>query len=85
MRDLLGEILYAPTEIILIALSDKGQTFITQDLIIYQDTAYVFRLLSHMEKQGIEMKSVFDDLYEPQQNKDENKTLKRNQILKDFK
>ncbi len=82
MRDLLGEILYAPTEIILIALSDKGQTFITQDLIIYQDTAYVFRLLSHMEKQGIEMKSVFDDLYEPQQNKDENKTLKRNQILK---
>lgn len=82
MRDLLGEILYAPTEIILMALSDKGQTFITQDLIIYQDTAYIFRLFSYMTKQEIELRHVFDDLYDPQQTKNENKTLKRNQILK---
>lgn len=82
MRDLLGEILYAPTEIILMALLDKGQTFITQDLIVYQDTSYIFRLFYYMIKRDIELRHIFEDLYDPQQTKIENKTLKRNQILK---
>lgn len=79
---LLGDILQAPTEIILLSLSDKGQTFITQDLIVYQDTAYIYRLFSYLEEQGVKLKQIFDDLYDPQQTKNENKTLKRNQILK---
>lgn len=82
MKDLLGEILQAPTEMILMALSDKGQTFITQDLIIYQDTAYIFRLFSYMEVQGVELQQIFKDLNDTQQTKIENRTLKRNQILK---
>ena len=79
---LLGDILQAPTEIILVSLSDKGKTFITQDLIVYQDTAYIFRLFSYMVEQDVKLKQIFNDLYDPQQTKNENKTLKRNQILK---
>lgn len=82
LKELLGDVLEEPTEIVLMALQDKGQTFITKDLVIYQDTAYIFRLFSKLIEEGVNLKQIFEDLYEQQQTKIENRALKRNEILK---
>ncbi len=82
LKELLGDVLEEPTEIVLMALQDKGQTFITKDLVIYQDTAYIFRLFSKLIEEGVNLKQIFEDLYDQQQTKIENRALKRNEILK---
>ncbi|WP_213950560.1 hypothetical protein [Tepidanaerobacter syntrophicus] len=82
LQELIGDILGAPTEVVLLFLETKGQTFITKDLIIYQDTAYMFRLFSALMEKDVNLKQVFEDLYDTMESKIENRALKRNEILK---
>jgi len=53
----------APIQIVLMGISDKGQTFITKDLVYYNDTAYIFRLMFLMYDNHVDTKAVFNSLY----------------------
>ena len=44
-------------------ISDKGQTFITKELINYNEPAYAFRLLYLLQKIGLSAKSLFNQLW----------------------
>ncbi|CAK7076107.1 hypothetical protein [Tissierella sp.] len=61
---LLGDIVSSPMEIIVINLDGKGQTFLTKELIFYNDVSYVYRLLSHLISINVDVKSVYNSLYE---------------------
>ncbi len=82
IQDLLDEILSSPVEINLITLLTKGQTFLTQSLIIYREVGYVFRLIFYLEEQNINLKKIFEDLYDYSQATYENKTLVRDLIFR---
>lgn len=53
----------APVEIVLFMISSKGQTFITKDLIYYNEPAYAFRLLYNLHAIGLSAKSLFNQLW----------------------
>src|SRR5690606_33797490 len=46
--ELLEDIISAPIEIVVIVLDEMGQTFITKELIFYNDVSYVYRLIDHL-------------------------------------
>lgn len=52
----------SPLQVVLLVISNKGQTFITKDLIFFNDTAYVYRLIDYMHRNDIDLKSVFYNL-----------------------
>lgn len=53
----------APVEIIVFMISSKGQTFITKELIYYNEPAYAFRLLFNIEEIGVSAKALFNQLW----------------------
>ncbi|MGI5920675.1 MAG: hypothetical protein ACOX6I_02960 [Syntrophomonadaceae bacterium] len=53
----------APVEITLFMINGKGQTFITKELIHYNEPSYAFRLLFQIEEMGISAKSLFNQLW----------------------
>lgn len=59
----------APIQIVLLSISDKGKTFITKDVVFYNDTAYVFKLLYVLYEQEIDLKAVFNNLYNKENEK----------------
>lgn len=52
----------APIEIILFMVSSKGQTFITKEIIYYNEPSYAFRLLYFLDEMEISAKSLFNQL-----------------------
>ncbi len=77
---LLGEIISIPLEIIVISLGEKGQTFITKELIFYNDVGYAYRLISHLLEGNVNINSFYNSLYEVD-NKG-NLLPSRNKVLK---
>lgn len=77
---LLGDIVSSSMEIIVINLDGKGQTFLTKELIFYNDVSYVYRLLSHLISINVDVKSVYNSLYETDGKG--NLTPSRNNVLK---
>jgi hypothetical protein len=53
----------APIEVVLLVVSEKGQTFITKELIFYNDVAYAFRLLYFLEQEALDTHLLFNNLY----------------------
>lgn len=53
----------APIEMVLFMISSKGQTFITKELIYYNEPAYAFRLLYLLQEIGLSAKSLFNQLW----------------------
>lgn len=88
---LLGDINSAPVEIIIFYLEEKQQTFLTKDLIFYNDVSYAYRLIDYLLRKGIDLKSVYNSLYEtnnkgkllPSRNTILRKVLNKNCILLD--
>jgi hypothetical protein len=72
----------APLQLGLFMLSTKGQTFLVDDLIFYNDSAYLFRLLYELRhgEQTLDLRSMYFDLFD-RTNK-ENPTGWRNRIFK---
>ncbi|QUI23979.1 hypothetical protein HZI73_17495 [Vallitalea pronyensis] len=68
-----------PIQIMMLFLSDKGQTLLARDRIIYNDTSYMFRLIHMLHEQGIELDSLFMDLHESYKENADN--LLRSKIL----
>jgi len=60
---ILGEILYSPIEIIILSLEDKGQTFITKEVIYYNDISYAYRLINELMR-DVDNSKVFGYLLE---------------------
>lgn len=54
----------SPTQIFLLSISGKGLTFIINDLISYNDTTYIFRLLFALNEIRIDFSEFFYDLYD---------------------
>lgn len=92
LLQILGDITSAPIEIIVIYLREKGQTFITKELIVYNDVSYAYRLIDYLLKKGIDLKGVYNSLYEtdnkgdllPSRNKVLRKVLNKHCILLDI-
>lgn len=78
---MLEEVLYSPIEIIVLSLVDKGQTFITNELIFYNDVSYVYRVINELNKE-VDNKKIFDDLLE--KDSKGNKLPSRNKIFKNI-
>lgn len=88
----LKDIITAPLEIIIIILSEKGQTFITKELIFYNDVSYAFRILDKLINSNVNIKKVFNSLLEtdpkgnllPTRNNILKKVLNKHCILSDL-
>lgn len=61
---LLGEIISAPLEIAVIILDEMGQTFITKELIFYNDISYAYRLIAHLLQKNVDIKGAYSGLLE---------------------
>ena len=89
---ILGEVVSIPLEVIVISLGEKGQTFITKELIFYNDIGYAYRLISHLLEKGVDLKNFYNSLYEtdnkgnllPSRNKILRKVLNKHCILSDI-
>jgi hypothetical protein len=53
----------APLQLVLLVVGSKGQTFIIKNIIFYNDTAYVFRLLNLMDETNISFNGLYNSLY----------------------
>lgn len=62
--DFLEDINISPIQINLLHAVDSGDTFLTKNLILYDDLGYFFRLIHHMKQNHIDLKKVFNSLYE---------------------
>ena len=78
---MLEEVLYSPMEVIVLLLVNKGQTFITKELIFYNEVTYVYRMITELTKE-IDSNKIFNYLLE-RDNKG-NKLPSRNKIFKDI-
>lgn len=78
--ELLGDVISAPLEIVIIILDEKGQTFITKELIFYNDISYAYRLIASLYDKEIDIRKIFNSLYETDSKG--NLTPSRNNILK---
>lgn len=79
LAEFLGNLVSVPMEIIIMNLEDKGQTFITKELIFYNDISYAYRLIHQLVGDSIDIKRVFYDLLEKDSKGNEKAT--RNNIL----
>lgn len=68
-----------PIQIIMLYLSEKGKTFLARDLVMYNDSSYMFQLIHKLHEQKIDLEGVFNDLYESYRDNSEN--LHRTRIL----
>ena len=53
----------APLQLVLLVVGNKGQTFIIKNIIFYNDTAYVFRLMNLMDDTNISFSGLYNSLY----------------------
>ena len=73
LDELLGlSLSIAPIKIALFYIQDKGQTFITKDLIFYDDSAYAFRLIHSCNEVMINQLGLFNSLYSRRDKQREN-------------
>lgn len=77
---LMEDVLSSPIEIVILVLNEKGQTFITKELIVYNDISYAYRLLEYFLVHDVDIHKIYNSLYET----DNKGNLKpsRNNILK---
>ncbi|RKO62917.1 hypothetical protein [Caldibacillus debilis] len=83
--EMLGMVLEnAPVQLYLFEITDRGGNagFSIDNFIVYDDSAYMFRLLHAMREQEINLKSFFFDLADRTTDKRENQTLYRERILR---
>lgn len=76
----LGDIISSPLEIVIIGLDEMGQTFLTKEMIFYNDVSYAFRLIHQLIIKNINLKDVFYSLYESDNNG--NLLPSRNNVLR---
>lgn len=69
----------APLEFYTMHARKEGNTFSVKTLWPFRESVYFYRLLNHVEKNGVRIKEVMRLFYDPQE-KNENATLKRNRI-----
>lgn len=77
--EILQDIITTPAEIFILTLAEKGQTFVAKQLISYQDSSYMYRLIDKMIEREVDLKKIFIELYEKYRKNAEN--LERNRIL----
>lgn len=90
--EFMSEIISSPIEIVVICLDEMGQTFITKELILYNDISYAYRLVADLLNKGINIKDIFYALYEtdskgnlkPSRNNVFRKILNKHCILPDI-
>lgn len=90
--EFIGKIISSPIEIIVICLDEMGQTFITKELILYNDVSYAYRLIANLMDKGVNIKDIFYALYEtdskgnlkPSRNNVFRKILNKHCILPDI-
>lgn len=75
LKDFLEDMNISPIQIYLMHAVDSGDTFLTKNLILYDDLGYFFRLIHHMKENQISLEKIFNSLYEE-------KNLFREKVLK---
>jgi len=88
----LSDIVSSPIEIVIICFDKMGQTFLTKEMIFYNDVSYAFRLIQRFMDEGVNIKDVFYSLYEtdnkgnlkPSRNNTFRKVLNKHCILSDI-
>jgi hypothetical protein len=88
----LGDIISSPIEIIILCLDEMGDTFLTKEMILYNDVSYAFRLIHRFINKNVNIKDVFYFLYEtdnkgnllPSRNNIFKKVLNKYCILQDI-
>lgn len=88
----LVDIISAPIEIIVFILDEMGQTFITKELIFYNDVSYAYRIIDYLLQNNIDIKGIYNTLYEtdskgnlkPSRNNVFKKILNKHCILSDI-
>lgn len=88
----LKDITYAPLDIVVISINDKGDTFLTQEIIFYNDISYVYRLINYLLEKDVDIKEIYSFLYEvdnkgnplPSRNNVFRKVLNKHCILSDI-
>ena len=64
LKDFLESISASAVQIYLLYTVGSGDTFLTKNLILYDDLGYFFRLIHHMKQNHVDIKKVFNSLYE---------------------
>ena len=75
LKDFLEDMNISPIQIYLMHAVSSGNTFLTKNLILYDDLGYFFRLIHHMKENQISLEKIFNSLYEE-------KNLFREKVLK---
>lgn len=83
-NEMLGIILdKAPIQVYLLDITKRNNGgFSTDKFLIYDDSAYMFRLMYALREKSVDLKSFFFDLLDRTSEKTENQTLYREQILR---
>ncbi len=82
--EMLGIVLdKAPVQLFLFEITERGSGgFSVDNFIVYDDSAYMFRLLQALQEREINLKSFFFDLTDRTTDKRENQTIYRERILR---
>jgi len=74
-----------PVQINVFYAVDSGQTFLTKNLVLYDELGYFYRLIHHMKKSGVNTRKLFSSLYEEKyafREKILRNVLRKNSILR---
>jgi len=74
-----------PVQIYVLYATDIGQTFLTKNLVLYDELGYFYRLIHHMKKSGVNTLKLFSSLYEEKYDFREKilrNVLRKNSILR---
>jgi len=74
-----------PVQIYVLYATDSGQTFLTKNLVLYDELGYFYRLIHHMKKSGVNTRKLFSSLYEEKYDFREKilrNVLRKNSILR---
>ncbi|SHI82055.1 hypothetical protein [Lutispora thermophila] len=88
----LSDIISSPIEIVIICFDKMRETFLTKEIIFYNDVSYAFRLIQRLIEKGINIKDAFTSLREldnkgnlkPSRNNTLKKVLNKHCILSDI-
>lgn len=64
LKDFIEDMNISPIQIYLMHAVSSGNTFLTKNLILYDDLGYFFRLIHHMKQNQISLNKIFNSLYE---------------------
>ena len=73
----LEEIHTFPVQIFMLFTSESGDTFLTRELIIYQDIGYVFRLINYLWENDVDLRLMFQSLWDSDSQKNQNLVRER--------